>query len=109
MKTGTKVALISMGAVLIAMFLFIIYQITAFYHYKSVVLDRFPVEPPSKEEKRFFELEKERKDQGRCENHRMGCGSSHSCWPALRFRKNGCPIVRGFQGIDGKDKERINQ
>jgi len=63
MKTGTKVALISMGAVLIAMFLFIVYQITAFYHYKSVVLDRFPVEPPSKEEKRFFEVEKERKDQ----------------------------------------------
>ena len=52
-----------MGAVLIAMFLFIVYQITAFYHYKSVVLDRFPVEPPSKEEKRFFEAEKERKEQ----------------------------------------------
>jgi len=63
MKTGTKVVLISMGAVLIAMFLFIVYQITAFYHYKSVVLDRFPVEPPSKEEKRFFEAEKERKEQ----------------------------------------------
>jgi len=52
-----------MGAVLIAMFLFIVYQITAFYHYKSVVLDRFPVEPPSKEEKRFFEAEKERKEE----------------------------------------------
>ena len=63
MRTGTKIALISMGAVLIAMFLFIVYQITAFYHYKSVVLDRFPVEPPSKEEKRFFEAEKERKEQ----------------------------------------------
>jgi hypothetical protein len=63
MKTGTKVVLISMGAVLIAMFLFIVYQITAFYHYKSVVLDRFPVEPPFKEEKRFFEAEKERKEQ----------------------------------------------
>ena len=63
MKTGTKIVLISMGAVLIAMFLFIVYQITAFYHYKSVVLDRFPVEPPSKEEKRFFEVEKERKEQ----------------------------------------------
>ncbi len=63
MKTGTKIVLISMGAVLIAMFLFIVYQITAFYHYKSVVLDRFPVEPPSKEEKRFFEAEKERKEQ----------------------------------------------
>jgi len=63
MKTSTKIVLISMGAVLIAMFLFIVYQITAFYHYKSVVLDRFPVEPPSKEEKRFFEAEKERKEQ----------------------------------------------
>jgi hypothetical protein len=63
MKTGTKIVLISMSAVVIAMFLFIIYQITAFYHYKSVVLDRFPVEPPSKEEKRFFEAEKERKEQ----------------------------------------------
>ncbi len=63
MKTGTKIVLISMGAVLIAMFLFIIYQITAFYHYKSVVLDRFPVEAPSKEAKRFFEVEKERKEQ----------------------------------------------
>jgi hypothetical protein len=63
MKTGAKIALISMGAVLIAMSLFIVYQITAFYHYKSVVLDRFPVEPPSKEEKRFFEAEKERKEQ----------------------------------------------
>ena len=63
MKTGTKIVLISMGAVLIAMFLFIVYQITAFYHYKSVVLDRFPVEPPTKGEKRFFEAEKERKEQ----------------------------------------------
>jgi hypothetical protein len=63
MKTGTKIVLISMGAVLIAMFLFIVYQITAFYHYKSVVLDRFPIEPPSKDSKRFFELEKERKEQ----------------------------------------------
>jgi len=63
MKTGTKIVLISMGAVLIAMFLFIVYQITAFYHYKSVVLDRFSVEPPSKEEKRSFEAEKERKEQ----------------------------------------------
>jgi len=63
MKTGTKIVLISMLAVVIAMVLFIVYQITAFYHYKSVVLDRFPVEPPSKEVKRFFEMEKERKDQ----------------------------------------------
>jgi hypothetical protein len=63
MKTSTTVVLISMGAVLIAMFLFIVYQITAFYHYKSVVLDRFPVGPPSKEDKRFYEVEKERKEQ----------------------------------------------
>jgi hypothetical protein len=52
-----------MLAVVIAIFLFLVYQITAFYHYKSVVLDRFPVEPPSKEVKRFFEVEKERKEQ----------------------------------------------
>jgi len=52
-----------MLAVAIAIFLFLIYQMTAFYHYKSVVLDRFPVEPPSKEVKRFFEVEKERKEQ----------------------------------------------
>jgi len=63
MKTGTKILLISMGAVVIAMLLFIIYQMTAFYHYKSAVLDRFPVVPPSKEEKRFFEAEKERKER----------------------------------------------
>jgi len=63
MKTGTKIVLISMLGVVIAMLLFIIYQITAFYHYKSVVLDRFPVEPPSKLVKRFFEVEKERKEQ----------------------------------------------
>ena len=63
MKTGTKIVLISMLALVIAMVLFVIYQVTAFYHYKSVVLDRFPVEPPSKEVKRFFEVEKERKEQ----------------------------------------------
>ena len=63
MKTSNKVVIISMLAVAIAIFLFLIYQITAFYHYKSVVLDRFPVEPPSKEVKRFFEVEKERKEQ----------------------------------------------
>src|SRR4030066_515543 len=63
MRTSTKVVFISMLAVVIAMFLFLIYQITAFYHYKSVVLDRFPVEPPSKEVKQFFEVEKERKEQ----------------------------------------------
>jgi hypothetical protein len=63
MKTSNKVVIISMLAVAIAIFLFLIYQMTAFYHYKSVVLDRFPVEPPSKEVKRFFEVEKERKEQ----------------------------------------------
>jgi len=60
---SNKVVVISMLAVAIAIFLFLVYQITAFYHYKSIVLDRFPVEPPSKEVKRFFEMEKERKDQ----------------------------------------------
>lgn len=63
MKTSNKIVVISMLAVVIAIFLFLVYQITAFYHYKSVVLDRFPVEPPSKEVKRFFEVEKERKEQ----------------------------------------------
>ena len=63
MKTSNKIVVISMLAVVIAIFLFLVYQITAFYHYKSVVLDRFPVEPPSKESKRFFEVEMERKEQ----------------------------------------------
>ncbi len=61
--TGNRIVVISMLAVAIAIFLFLLYQVIAFYHYKSVVLDRFPVEPPSKEEKRFFEVEKERKEQ----------------------------------------------
>jgi hypothetical protein len=61
--TSNKVVVISMLAVAIAIFLFLIYQMTAFYHYKSVVLDRFPVETPSKETKRFFEAEMERKGQ----------------------------------------------
>ena len=52
-----------MLAVAIAIFLFLVYQFTAFYHYKSIVLDRFPVEPPSKEVKRFFEAEMEKKEQ----------------------------------------------
>lgn len=59
--TSNKVVVISMLAMAIAIFLFLVYQITAFYHYKSVVLDMFPVEPPSKETKRFFEVEMERK------------------------------------------------
>jgi hypothetical protein len=63
MGTSNKIVIISMLAVVIAIFLFLIYQITAFYHYKSVVLDRFPVEPPSQEVKRFFEVEKERKEE----------------------------------------------
>jgi hypothetical protein len=63
MTTGNKIVVISMLAVGIAIILFLIYQMTAFYHYKSIVLDRFPVEPPSKGEKRFFELETERKEQ----------------------------------------------
>jgi hypothetical protein len=46
-----------------AITLFLVYQIIALYHYKSVVLDRFPVEPPSKETKRFFEVEMERKER----------------------------------------------
>jgi hypothetical protein len=52
-----------MLGVAIAILLFLVYQITAFYHYKSIVLDRFPVEPPSKEVKRFFEAEMEKKEQ----------------------------------------------
>jgi hypothetical protein len=63
METGRKVMAISMLAVAIAIILFLIYQITAFYRYKSLVLDRFPVESPPQETKRFFELEGERKEQ----------------------------------------------
>jgi hypothetical protein len=63
MGTSNKIVVISMLAVAIAIFLFLVYQITAFYHYKSIVLDRFPVGPPSKETKRFFEAETERKEQ----------------------------------------------
>jgi hypothetical protein len=63
MRTSNKIVVISMLAVAIAIFLFLVYQFTAFYHYKSVVLDRFPIEPPSKETKRFFEEEVERKER----------------------------------------------
>ena len=63
MGTSNKIVVISMLAVAIAIFLFLIYQFTAFYHYKSIVLDRFPIEPPSKEVKRFFEAEMEKKEQ----------------------------------------------
>ena len=63
MTTSNKIVVFSMLAVMIAIFLFLIYQFTAFLHYKSVVLDRFPVEPPSKEMKRYFEAETEKKER----------------------------------------------
>jgi hypothetical protein len=63
MGTKDKIIVISMLAVAIAILLFLIYQFVAFYHYKSIILDRFPVEEPSKEVKRFFEEEMERKQQ----------------------------------------------
>jgi hypothetical protein len=63
MTTSNKIIVFSMLAVMIAIFLFLVYQFTAFLHYKSVVLDRFPVEPPSKEMKRYFEAETEKKEQ----------------------------------------------
>jgi len=63
MGTTNKVVVISMLAVAIAIFLFLVYQFTAFYHYKSIVLDRYPIEPPSKETKRFFEEEADRKER----------------------------------------------
>lgn len=63
MGTKEKIIIISMLGVAIAIFLFLVYQFTAFYHYKSIVLDRFPVEPPEKESKRYFEEEMERKEQ----------------------------------------------
>ena len=63
METSKKVVTISMLAVAIAIILFLAYQITAFYRYKSYVIDKFPVESPTQETKRFFELEKERKEQ----------------------------------------------
>jgi hypothetical protein len=63
MTTSNKIVIFSMLAVMIAIFLFLVYQFTAFLHYKSVVLDRFPVEPPSKEMKRYFEAEAETKER----------------------------------------------
>ena len=63
METSNKILVFSMLAVAIAIILFLVYQFTAFYHYKSVVLDRFPIEPPSKEMKRYFEAETERKER----------------------------------------------
>jgi hypothetical protein len=63
MGTGRKVVIISMGAVAIAILLFLIYQITAYYRYKSFVLDKFPVESPTREGKMFFELETEKKEK----------------------------------------------
>ena len=63
MEISRKVVTISMLAVAIAIILFLVYQITAFYRFKSLVLDKFPVESPSQETKRFFEVEMERKEQ----------------------------------------------
>lgn len=63
METGRKVIKISMLAVAIAIILFLIYQITAYYRYKSFVLDKFPIESPAPETKRFFEAEVGRKEQ----------------------------------------------
>lgn len=63
MGTGRKVVIISMGAVAIAILLFLIYQITAYYRYKSFVLDKFPVESPTLGGKRFFELEAEKREK----------------------------------------------
>ena len=63
MGTSNKISVFSMLAVATAITLFLVYQIIALYHYKSNVLDKFPVEPPSKETKRFFEVEMERKER----------------------------------------------
>lgn len=63
MTTSNKIVVFSMLGVVIAIFLFLVYQFTAFLHYKSIILDRFPVEPPSKETKRYFEAEAERKER----------------------------------------------
>lgn len=63
MGTRDKILVISMLAIAIAIFLFLVYQFVAFYHYKSIVLDRFPVEHPATEKKRFYEEEMERKEQ----------------------------------------------
>ena len=62
MGKSSKILVFSMLPLAIGIFLFLAYQIIAFYHYKTIVLDRFPVEPPSKETKRFFEEEVERKE-----------------------------------------------
>jgi hypothetical protein len=63
MGTSNKISVFSMLAVATAITLLLVYQIIALYHYKSNVLDKFPVEPPSKETKRFFEVEMERKER----------------------------------------------
>jgi hypothetical protein len=63
MTRSNKIVIFSMLGVAIAILLFLIYQTIAFYHYKTIVLDRFPIEPPSKETKRFFEEETERKER----------------------------------------------
>lgn len=63
MGKTTKIILITMLGFAIAILLFVAYEITAFYRYKSAVLDRFPLEAPVPETKRFFELEKERRER----------------------------------------------
>jgi hypothetical protein len=63
MGKSNKILVFSMLPLAIGICLFLAYQLIAFYHYKTIVLDRFPVEPPSKETKRFFEVEMERKER----------------------------------------------
>jgi hypothetical protein len=46
MGISKKVLVFSILPIAIGILLFLLYQITAFYYYKSVILDRFPVEPP---------------------------------------------------------------
>ena len=63
MGISNKISIFSMLAAVTVITLLLVYQIVALYHYKSIVLDRFPVEPPSKKTKRFFEVEMERKEK----------------------------------------------
>lgn len=63
MGKTTKIVLIVMLGFAIAILLFVAYEMTAFYRYKSFVLDKFPVEPAVQEDKRFFEVERERKER----------------------------------------------
>jgi hypothetical protein len=63
MGKSNKILVFAILPLAIGICLFLAYQIIAFYHYKTIVLDKFPVEPPSKETKRFFEVETERKER----------------------------------------------